>query len=207
MKWLGVGDSVVKWGDAKALVNVRMGDNACWYSHNWLVGDVRYEVKLKGYKTAVYVDQSDFARGDHPQPHAGPAKTGGYKMTREDCLWVEQNEELFEARLKAFLELKTLEYDGKDYEVTKITAIGARVFSANCMAWQKWGTARGVIYAKADGTDGSSPDHWIEDHDLTRNNKLGLGISRPWGLFADNYRDGSGCFGFARWYDNAGGAE
>ncbi|MFN2550215.1 MAG: N-acetylmuramoyl-L-alanine amidase [Myxococcales bacterium] len=207
MKWLGVGDAVGKWGDAKSLVNVRMGDNACWFSHNWLVGDVRYEVTLKGYKTPVYVDQSDFARGDHPQPHAGPARTGGYKMTREDCLFVEQNEELFEARLKAFLDLKTLEYDGKDYDVTKITPVGARVFSANCMAWQKYGTARGVIYSKADGTDGSNPEHWIEEATMTKQNKLGLGISRGWGLFADNYRDGSGCFGFARWYDNAGGAD
>src|SRR5262249_51787395 len=149
----------------------------------------------------------DFARSDHPQPHTGPSKVGGYRMTKDDCLWVEQNEELFEARLKAFLDSKSLEFEGKDYEISKIQPVGARVFSANCMAWKNYGTARGVIYSRPEGSDGKSPDDWTEEANMTRQNKLGLGVSRGWGLFADNYRDHSGCFGFARWYDNAGGAE
>jgi hypothetical protein len=186
-------------------MKVRIGDNACWFSHNWLVGDIRYQVTLAGRKTPVYVDQSDFARFDHPQPLAD--NKGGYLMTKEDCLWVEQNEEMFEARLKAFLEGKKLEFEGKDYDVQKVTAIAARVFSANCVAWDKWGTARGVVYQKADGTDGSSPDHWTEDKARTQQSKMRLGISRPWGQFKDNYRNGSACFGFARWFDNAGGAK
>ena len=210
MQWLGVGDAVGKWGEVAALPKVRMGDNACWYSHNWLVGDVRYEVKLKGYKTAVYVDQSDFARGEHPQAHGGAADKGGYQMNKEDCLWVEQHEEEFEARLAAFLVTKTLEFEGKDYEVTSIKAIAARVFSANCMAWTikgtVYGTARGVIYSQVAGTDGSKPDHWKEEPGMTKNARLGLGISRPWGLFSAQYRNGEANFGFARFYDNAGGA-
>ena len=201
MKWLCVGDAVGKWGEEAALSKVRMGDNACWYSHNWLVGDIRYEVALKGRKTPVYVDQSDFARGEHAQPQAESA--AGYLMTRDDCLWVEQHEEEFEARLKAFLEGTTLEFDGKDCEVSKIKAVAARVFSANCVASGDYGTARGVVYKKSG--EGKTPDDWTEDEGATTRARMHLGISRPWGKFKDNYRDGSGCFGFARWYDNAGG--
>ena len=209
MRWLGVGDAVGKWGEVAALSKVRMGDNACWYSHNWLVGDVRYEVKLGGRQTQVYVDQSDFVRGEHPQPHDGPADKGGYQMTKDDCLWVEQHEEEFEARLQAFLGAKSLEFDCKDYDVAGIKAVAARVFSANCMAWTLkgvlYGTARGVIYSRLDGTDGSKPDHWKEEDGMTHNARLGLGISRPWGLFSAQYKKGEANFGFARFYDNAGG--
>ena len=211
MRWLGVGDAVAKWGDVSALPKVRIGDNACWYSHNWLVGDIRYEVKLNGYKTPVYVDQSDFARGEYPQPQSVTPTKGGYQLTKDDCLWIEQNEELFEARLQAFLSVKRLEFDGKDYDVAGIKAVSARVFSANCMAYEwkgvTYGTARGVVYSKIAGTDGSKPDHWKEEPGMTGNNKLGLGISRPWGTFAAQTRGSEANFGFARFYDNAGGAD
>jgi hypothetical protein len=211
MRWLGVGDAVGTWGEVKALPNVRIGDNACWYSHNWLVGDIRYEVSLKGLKTPVYVDQSDFARGDHPQPQNGKPDKGGYLMTKDDCLWVEQNEELFEARLKAFLEAKTLEFDGKDHDVSGIKTVSARVFSANCMSWTYkgvvYGTARGVVYSRIADTDGSKAEHWKEEQDLTHNSRLGLGISRPWGTFAAQTKGSEANYGFARWYDNAGGGD
>ena len=46
------------------------------------------------------------------------------------------------------------------------------------------------------------------DDEKTKNNRLGLGVSRPWNKFEDQVRKGFGnCWGFARWYDNAGGAE
>jgi hypothetical protein len=207
MRWLGVGDAVAKWGDVKALPKVRIGDNACWSSHNWLVGDVRYEVTLKGRKTPVYVDQSDFVRGEHAQPQAGRPNTGGYLMTRDDCLWVEQHEEEFEARLQAFLDGKTLEFEGKDHDVSGIKAVSARVFSANCVAAGIYNTARGVVYAKAGGTDGTKAEHWEEKPDLTHSNRLYLGVSRPWGTFAAQTKGSEANFGFARFYDNAGGGE
>src|SRR5205823_8961504 len=125
-------------------------------------------------------------------------------MTKEDCLWIEAHEEEFEARLKALLEGKKIEFEGKDYDVTKITGMAARVFSANCVAGDKWGTARGVVYQKQDGTDGSKAEHWDKDDARTAGNKMGLGISRPWGQFANNHRNGELCFGAARWYDHAG---
>jgi hypothetical protein len=207
MRWLGVGDAVAKWGDVKALPKVRIGDNACWSSHNWLVGDVRYEVTLKGRKTPVYVDQSDFVRGEHAQPQAGRPNTGGYLMTRDDCLWVEQHEEEFEARLQAFLDGKTLEFEGKDHDVSGIKAVSARVFSANCVAAGIYNTARGVVYAKAGGTDGTKAEHWEEKPDLTHSNRLYLGVSRPWGTFAAQTKGSEANFGFARFYDNAGGGD
>ena len=48
--------------------------------------------------------------------------------------------------------------------------------------------------------------HWNKDEASTSQSRMRLGISRPWGNFKDNYRNKSACFGFARWYDNAGGA-
>jgi N-acetyl-anhydromuramyl-L-alanine amidase AmpD len=204
MRWLGVGEPVGKWGDEKSLMDVRMGDNACWFSHNWLVGDLRYQVTLKGRKTPVFVDQSDFVRGDQPDPK--PEDKGGYKMTNEDCLWVEANEGLFEARLQAFLKAEKLEFEGKDYEVAKIKPLAARVFSANCVAYDKYGTASGVVYEKR--TDGKTADDWVRNEEKTQNNRLGLGVSRPWNAFSGQVRKGFGnCWGFARWYDNAGGAD
>ncbi|HZX93570.1 MAG TPA: N-acetylmuramoyl-L-alanine amidase [Myxococcales bacterium] len=204
MKWLGVGEPVGKWGDESCLNDVRMGDNACWFSHNWLVGDIRYEVTLKGRKTPVFVDQSDFACGDHADPKAQSA--GGYKMTRKDCQWVEENEATFEARLQAFLKADKLEFEGKDYEVAKIKAVSTRVFSANCVAYDKYGTASGVVYERK--TDGKTADDWVRNDEKTKNNRLGLGVSRPWNTFASQVKKGFGnCWGFARWYDNAGGAE
>jgi len=207
MKWLGVGEPVGKWGSEASLMDVRMGDNACWFSHNWLVGDVRYAVTLKGRKTPVYVDQSDFVRGD--QPDAQPQSVAsGYKLKKEDCVWVEQNEPLFEARLQAFLQAKKLEFEGKDYDVEKIKPVAARVFSANCVSYDKYGTASGVVYEKKPDTKGDKADDWVRNEEKTKNNRLGLGVSRPWGKFEDQVRKGFGnCWGFARWYDNAGGAE
>jgi len=205
MKWLGVGEPVGKWGDEASLADVRMGDNACWFSHNWLVGNLRYAVMLKGRKTPVYVDQSDFVRGDQPDPQAQSGQRG-YKLTKDDCTWVEQNESLFEARLQAFLGAKTLEFEGKDSEVASIKPVSARVFSANCVAFDKYGTASGVVYERK--TDGKAADDWVRNDEKTKNNRLGLGVSRPWGNFADQVRKGFGnCWGFARWYDNAGGAD
>src|SRR5260221_10874852 len=132
-------------------------------------------------------------------------------MAKGDCLWIEQNEELFEARLKAFLEGKTLEFEGKDYDVSGIKAVSARVFSANCMAYTYkgavYGTARGTVYSQSAGTDGSKPEHWEEQRDMTHNSRLGLGISRPWGTFAAQYRGSEANFGFARFYDNAAGGD
>ncbi len=204
MKWLGVGEPVGKWGDESCLKDVRMGDNACWFSHNWLVGDLRYEVTLKGRKTPVYVDQSDFARFDHADPKA--QDTGGYKMTKDDCLWVEQNEATFEARLQAFLGGDKLEFEGKDYDVAKIKPHSVRVFSANCVAFDKYGTASGVVYERQ--TDGKTADDWVKNDTKTKNNWLGLGVSRPWTTFASQVKKEYGnCWGFARWYDNAGGSE
>ncbi|HYS10485.1 MAG TPA: N-acetylmuramoyl-L-alanine amidase [Myxococcales bacterium] len=213
MKWLGVGDAVGKWGEEAALLKVRMGDNACWSSHNWLVGDIRYAVTLKGRKTPVYVDQSDLVRGDHPDPNAQDRERSGYKMTREDCLWVEQNEALFEARLQAFLDGKQMEFDGKDYEVTKIEAHAVRVFSSNCVSFttrekqpRTFKTANGVVYEHKTSPPGT--DEWVRDDERTKNNRLGLGVSRPWSKFADHVDKANGnCWGFARWFDNAGGAE
>ena len=205
MKFLGVGDAVGKWGDEPSLMQVRLGDNACWYSHNWLVGDLRYEVTLKGRKTPVYVDQSDFVRGDHADPQPQYVK-GGYKLTKDDCLWVEQNESLFEARLQAFLEAKRLELEGKDYEVTKIKPVAVRVFSANCVSFDKYSTASGVVYERK--TDGATAEDWVRNDEKTKSNRLGLGVSRPWSKFADQSTKAHGnSWGFARWYDNAGGAE
>jgi hypothetical protein len=205
MKFLGVGDAVGKWGDEPSLMQVRLGDNACWYSHNWLVGDLRYEVTLKGRKTPVYVDQSDFVRGDPADPQPQYVK-GGYKLTKDDCLWVEQNESLFEARLQAFLEAKKLELEGKDYEVAKIKPVAVRVFSANCVSYEKYSTASGVVYERK--TDGATADDWVRNEEKTKNNRLGLGVSRPWSKFADQSTKAHGnSWGFARWYDNAGGAE
>jgi len=207
MKWLGVGEPIGKWGDEASLRDVRMGDNACWFSHNWLVGDVRYAVTVKGRKTPVYVDQSDFVRGD--QPDAQPQSVAsGYKLKKEDCVWVEQNEPLFEARLQAFLQAKKLEFEGKDYDVEKIKPVAARVFSANCVSYDKYGTASGVVYEKKADTKGDKADDWVRNEEKTKNNRLGLGVSRPWGKFEDQVRKGFGnCWGFARWYENAGGAE
>ena len=205
MKWLGVGEPIGKWGDEASLLDVRMGDNACWFSHNWLVGDVRYAVALKGRKTPVYVDQSDFVRGDHPdaQPES---RNGGYKMTKDDCLWLEQNEGLFEARLQAFLGARKLEFEGKDSDVDRIKPVAARVFSANCVASDKFGTANGAVYERK--SDGKTADDWVRNDEKTKSNRLGLGVSRPWNKFEDQVRKGFGnCWGFARWYDNAGGAD
>src|SRR5207302_5497703 len=107
----------------------------------------------------------------------------------------------FEARLKAFLEGKSINFEGKDYDVKKIDAYAARVFSANCVAWEKWATATGVVHEKQ--ADGS----WVPDQARTKSNKLGLGISRPWGPFSHQVRNGENHWGFCRWYDNAGGGD
>jgi hypothetical protein len=200
MRWLQVGEPVAKWGDKASLTKVRMGDDACWWSHNWLVGDIRYEVTLKGRKTPVYVDQSDFARGEHPDPQP-TNKLGGHKMTKADCTWVELHEEEFEARLKHFLEGKSLDFEGKNYEIGKIEVLSARVFSANGVSFNQYATAAGVVYEKhADGS-------WTPHQESSKRNRLGLGISRPWMTFAGQIRKDGPAWGFARWYDNAGGAE
>jgi hypothetical protein len=86
--------------------------------------------------------------------------------------------------------------------------VAARVFSANCVAFDKYGTASGAVYERKTDTDGSSADHWIRNDEKTKSNRLGLGVSRPWNKFESQVRKGFGnCWGFARWYDNAGGAE
>ena len=80
------------------------------------------------------------------------------------------------------------------------------MFSANCVSYDKYGTASGVVYERK--TDGKTADDWVRNNEKTKNNRLGLGVSRPWGKFEDQVRKGFGnCWGFARWYDNAGGAE
>ena len=206
MKWLGVGDAVGVWGDEPSLMQVRMGDNACWRSHNWLVGDIRYAVTLEGRKTPVYVDQSDFVRGDHADPNPQYRERAGYKLTKEDCLWVEQNEALFEARLQAFLEGKQLEFEGKDHQVAAIKPVATRVFSANCISYDAFSTASGVVYQRK--TDGETADDWVRVDDKTKSNRLGLGVSRPWKTFASQVTKAHGAsWGFARWFDNAGGAD
>ena len=47
---------------------------------------------------------------------------------------------------------------------------------------------------------------WSKDRDdaSTKQSKMRLGISRPWGQFNDNIRNKELCFGAARWYDHAG---
>ena len=196
MKWLGVGEEVTRWGCSdEDLKKVRMGDSGQWFAHNWLVGDVRYEVTLKGRKTPVYVDQSDFARGDHPQPQ--PKDEGGYKMTRDDCAWIEAHEEDFEARLKAFLEAKTIQVDGEDKEVVRIRPLACRVFSANAQSFGKWGTSTGEVYGLENGA-------WVLDEGQTKLSRMNLGISRGWSAFSKNVHEKFGkSWGFARWYDNA----
>ena len=63
---------------------------------------------------------------------------------------------------------------------------------------------RGVVYAKQDGTDGSKAEYWDRYVGVIKQSKMRLGLSRPWGQFKDNVRNGELCFGIARWYDHAG---
>ena len=156
-------------------------------------GDVRYEVKLKGLNTPLYCDQSDFVKGEQPNLQDQDVN-GGYKLTKDDCVWVELHEEEFEARLKAFLTAKSLDHDG-DKDVESIKAIKVRVFSANAVQWGSYGTNCGKVYKK--GADGT----WTVDESQTSMSKLSLGISRGWTSFAKE-----DAWWFARWYDNAGGA-
>ena len=200
MEWLGVGESLGNWGDDKVLNKIRLGDSGQWFSHNWLVGDVRYEVKLKG-RASVYVDQSDFVRGEHPLPQAQNTK-GGYLLTKQDCEWAEANEQQFMDRVDAFLALKSIDVEGTARDVTAIQAVEVRVFSANCVCWQDSATAAGKIFKQ--GADGK----WAFDSDHTKGAQMVLGISRPWGAFAAQITKQWGkSWGFARWYDNAGGQD
>ena len=195
MQYLGIGEAIGGMTDEKILNDIRIGDSGQWHAHNWLVGDVRYEVKLKGRSTPVYCDQSDFVRGPRPQLQDSDVN-GGYKLTREDTTWVELHEEEFEARLKAFLGAKSFDFDG-DKDVDSIKAVKVRVFSANAVQWGKYGTNCGKVYAKQD--DGT----WAVDEGQTQMSRLSLGISRGWTSFA---AEKAGGWWFARWYDNAGGA-
>jgi N-acetyl-anhydromuramyl-L-alanine amidase AmpD len=198
MRYLQIGEAVGRWGDEKALRDVRIGDSGQWTSHNWLVGDLRYEVRLKG-KAPVYCDQSDFVHGDQPELKAINAP-GGYKLSKKDCEWVEANEGLFLERLKNFFAAKHLELDGKDYEVQKITPVQVRVFSANAVVHGDAATMNGKIWHK--GASG-----WTVDAGATKTSQMNLGISRPWVSFASQRHNNYGGWGFARWFDNAGGAE
>jgi hypothetical protein len=194
MKYLGIGDTVGKWGDKAGLANVRIGDSGQWMAHNWLVGDLRYEVTLKGGVT-VYVDQGCFAKGTDAV--AMKDTSSGDKLTAEDCDWIETNEEEFEQRVKDFLASKTVDVDGESKDIDKITPFAARVFSSNSVTHGDYGTSKGQIYKKQ--PDGS----WTADAAETEEHRLALGVSRGFVTFADE----NGGFGFARFYDNAGGAE
>ena len=200
LKYLGVGDAIAKVGCSDDdLKKVRIGDSGQWQSHNWLVGDIRYEVAVKGRGTPVYVDQSDFVRGEGPLAQLSNDTGQGYRMTKADCEWAEANEAEFESRLTHFLEGKTLQVDGEEKEIVKIKPVATRVFSAN--AWAQpgiRGTDCGTLY---DWKDGS----WIRNDAETRDSRLGLGISRGWTPFSRNIdKDGNRNWGFARFYDNAG---
>lgn len=208
MRYLGVGDDVVKVGCVEEdLKKVRIGDQGTWRAHNWLVGDIRYEVAVKGRSTPVYVDQSDFAKNEGPQAQEHNDSKAGYKLTRDDCDWMEANEAEFESRLTHFLTAKSIAIDGVDHEITKITPISARVFSANASSSHKMidgksvavkGTLNGEVYNSDDGNT------WTKDDSYTRLSWLGLGVSRGWVPFSQNISGGQRFWGFARWYDNAG---
>ena len=200
LKYFGIGDSVSSVGCSdEELKKVRLGDSGQWHSHNWLVGDIRYEVTVKGRRTPVYVDQSDFARGENPQPQLKDDRGQGYKLTGDDCLWVEANEAEFESRLTHFLTSKTLAVEGDEKEIVKIKPVYARVFSANAASKPGVrGTNCGEIYDFADG-------EWVKNDAATKESWLGLGIARGWVPFAWNIDEKGGRnWGFARFYDNAG---
>jgi N-acetyl-anhydromuramyl-L-alanine amidase AmpD len=202
MEYLGVGQSVVNWGDRKSLPKVRIGDDGMWASHNWLVGDVRYLVTFANQKKAR-CDQSCFARSATPVLE-GWNLYGGRAATKEDCDWIEANEEEFEKRLAAFLDAKQLDLFGVTLEVKSIVPAGVSVFSGNCIHWTygdgyERGTAGGRIYRRP-AKDKTAA--WEYDDAWTKKSAAALGVSRLWHDFpADN------SFGFARWFDNAGGAE
>jgi N-acetyl-anhydromuramyl-L-alanine amidase AmpD len=193
MQYLGVGEAIGKWGDKACLADVRIGDSGQWMAHNWLVGDIRYEVALKvGVK--VYVDQGCFARSRDPDVMKDA--NGGDKLTARDCDWIEQNELEFQQRVKDFLALKSIEVDGEAKDVDKVTPYAARVFSANAVSYANHGTSSGKVHTRTD-------DDWLEDAPMTAQSELSLGISRGFVKFESE----NGNWGFARWYDNAGGAE
>jgi hypothetical protein len=200
LKYMGMGDAIAKVGCSdEELKLVRIGDSGQWHSHNWLCGDIRYEVTVKGRKTPVYVDQSDFVRGENAQPQLTNDRGQGYKMTSADCEWVEANEAEFESRLTHFLTSKAVTVEGDDKEIVKIVPVAARVFSANAAATPgKIGTDCGIIYNFTDGK-------WVRDDGATKLSRLGLGIARGWVPFAWNIdKAGNRNWGFARFYDNAG---
>src|SRR5207244_1854614 len=113
----------------------------------------RYSVTLKGRKTPVYVDQSDFVRGDQPDPQPQYV-LGGYKLKKEDCLWVEQNEALFEARLEACQKARKPEFEGKDYEVARKEVLGLRP-----LVWQRG--RRGVEAGRRSGREARRRQRWL----------------------------------------------
>src|SRR6201999_685089 len=142
-----------------------------------------------------YVDQGCFVKGKEAE--AMKTTSGGDKLTREDCDWIEINEEEFEQRVKDFLAAKTIDVDGETKDVSKIEPYAVRVFSANCVSFGDYGTMEGTVYKKQ--ANGS----WVKDAAKTKANLLGLGVSRGFVKFSAE----NGNWGFARWYDNAGGAE
>ena len=194
MKYLGIGAALGKWGDKASLANIRIGDGGQWMAHNWLVGDVRYQVSLKG-GVKVYVDQGCFAKS--VDAVAMKDESSGDKLSKEDCDWIETNEDEFEQRVKDFLAAKSVDIDGESKDVDKIEPYAARVFSANAVSYGDYGTSAGKVYKKQ--ADGS----WMVDEGQTQATRSTLGVSRGFVTFAAE----NGNWGFARWYDNAGGAE
>ncbi len=199
MEWLGVGESICNWGDRKSLKKVRIGDDGMWMSHNWLVGDVRYKITFTNGKTAR-CDQSSFARVEKGVVEKFDLH-GGRDATKEDCEWIEANEPEFEKRIAAFYDAKKLELFGEELDVKSIEPVAASVFSGNAQHWSdkdgtEHGTAGGKVYKKMPGGD------WAYDESYTKYVANILGVSRMWSGFPDN-----GAFGFARWYDNAGGGQ
>ena len=194
MKYLQVGEPIGKWGDKDALLQIRIGDSGQWAAHNWLVGDVRYEVTLKGCNAPKYIDQSDFVKVERPELKDTDENIDN-KIGKDDCTFIEMHEEDFEARVKNFVTAKSWDCEG-DKDVVSIKAVKVRVFSANACNYGVYGTNCGKVYKKGD--DGT----WSVDEGQTQMSRLSLGISRGWVSFAKE----KGNWGFARWYDNAGGA-
>jgi hypothetical protein len=106
----------------------------------------------------------------------------------------------------AFLKADQLEFEGKDCDVAQIKPFAVRVFSANCVSYDNYSTASGVVYECK--TDGKTAEDWVRNDEKTQKNRLRLGVSRPWSKFEAHATKAHGrSWGFARWYDNAGGAD
>lgn len=147
---MGIGAMInTRTAEPERMRDLRIGDAANGPSHAFMIGDVRYGIWLEGHtKGPDYIlDQSAFVDADPtPVPTQGKAAlrvAGRAPLTHAEADWIIGHEEVFEARLQAFLSATQLTLGGASRAV-RIQPVGFRMFSANGSKKTVHGAVRGT---------------------------------------------------------------